>query len=164
MHEKSDPMTPYDIASQFGCNQDNSYLSWNPSDYGPGAVIINISHDTLRNPSFRTTRWTGDHMQLTLMSVPEDADTGLENYPHCDKFIRIEEGEGMVLMGDSPYNLYSRQPVDDKCAILIPVNTWHTLINTGDRPLKLFTIYSPAHHPPGTVHWTKRDSQADEYL
>ncbi|MEY8352833.1 cupin domain-containing protein [Lachnospiraceae bacterium 54-53] len=157
-------MTPNNsYISHSSCGPDNTYLSWDASDYGPVPLLINLTHDTLRNSTFRTTRWTGNHMQLTLMSIPEDRDAGLENHPKCDQFIRVEDGEGIILMGDSPYDLHFKQPVNDTCAVLIPANTWHKLINTGDRPLKLFSIYSPVHHHAGTVHWTKTDSDNDEH-
>jgi mannose-6-phosphate isomerase-like protein (cupin superfamily) len=98
-------------------------------------------------------------MQLALMSIPVNGETGLENNPEMDQFIRIETGEGLLLMGDSPYNLTFQEPVNDKCAIIIPANTWHNLINTGEDALKLFTIYSPVVQPFGAVHWKMDNSQ-----
>lgn len=135
----------------------------NTNDYGPAPFVFNIEEDTKKNTTFRTARWTGTYMQLTLMSIPKCQDIGLENHTHVDQFIRIEEGEGVVLMGDSPNNLYFKQPVYDNIAILIPAGTWHNLINTGNSPLKLYSIYAPVQHPPGTVHWTKADAQAEEH-
>lgn len=148
---------------QSTCEHDNTYLYWDTSDYGPTPLILNIEQDTLRNPAFRTTRWTGNYMQLTLMSIPEGGDIGLENHPDVDQFIRVEDGEGLVLMGNNANNLYFRQPVSNDYAILIPANTWHNLINTGNRPLKLYSIYAPVQHPFGTVHWTKADAEAAEH-
>lgn len=163
MHEKSEPMIPYNcFTCQSNCISDNAYLTWDANDYGPAPLVLNIVHDTLRNPSFRTTRWTGNHMQLTLMSIPVDGDIGLENHPEVDQFIRVERGEGLLLMGDSPYNLSIQQSVNSNCAVLIPANTWHNIINTGQEPLKLYSIYAPIQHSHGTVHWNKADSEAEE--
>ncbi|MDR1770462.1 MAG: cupin domain-containing protein [Hungatella sp.] len=145
--------------SHSNCVSDNTYLTWDINDYGPAPLVLNIVHDTLRNPTFLTTRWTGNHMQLALMSIPVNGETGLENNPEMDQFIRIETGEGLLLMGDSPYNLTFQEPVNDKCAIIIPANTWHNLINTGEDALKLFTIYSPVVQPFGAVHWKMDNSQ-----
>jgi len=162
MHEKSDSMISYNCyTSQTSCVSDNTYLSWDINDYGPAPLVLNIVHDTLRNPTFLTTRWTGNYMQLTLMSIPVDGEIGLENHPGLDQFIRIEEGEGLLLMGDSPYNLTFQEPVNNKCAVIVPANTWHNLINTGKEALKLFSIYSPSEYPFGTVHWRMDDSREE---
>ncbi|WP_349944306.1 cupin domain-containing protein [Lacrimispora sp. BS-2] len=148
--------------SHSNCVSDNAYLTWDINDYGPAPLVLNIVHDTLRNPTFLTTRWTGDHMQLALMSIPVNGETGLGNNPELDQFIRIESGEGLLLMGDSPYNLTFQEPVNDKCAIIIPANTWYNLKNTGEDALKLFTIYSPVVQPSGTVHWRMNDLKKGE--
>ncbi len=39
-------------------------------DYGPDPYVVDIEKDTLDNANFRTTRWTGKNIQLTLMSIP----------------------------------------------------------------------------------------------
>lgn len=147
---------------QSNCISDNTYLTWDANDYGPSPLVLNIVHDTLRNPTFRTTRWTGNHMQLTLMSIPAASNIGLENHSEVDQFIRVEAGEGLLLMGDSPYHLTFQQSVNENCAVLIPANTWHNIINTGNEPLKLYSIYAPIEHSFGTVHWTKADSDAEK--
>ena len=163
MHEKSEPMMPYKYhPCQSNCVSDNTYLTWDINDYGPAPLVLNIVHDTIRNPTFRTTRWTGNHMQLTLMSIPVGGDIGMENHSEEDQFIRVEQGEGLLLMGDSPYNFSFQQPVNDNCAVLIPANTWHNIVNTGDEPLKLYSLYSPPEHSSGTVHWKQSDSVAEE--
>nr|WP_314458612.1 cupin domain-containing protein [uncultured Clostridium sp.] len=138
-----------------------SYYSWDDNDYGPSPLILNINYETIRNPSFRTTRWTGQQMQLTFMSIPVGYEIGAENHPNEDQYICVIDGDGMICMGDSPYDLFYSHTVDNGCAILIPFNTWHNLINTGDRPLKIYCIYAPVVHRPDTVHWTKRDSDKE---
>ena len=101
-------------------------------------------------------------MQLTLMSINVGEDIGLEVHPNLDQFIRIEEGQGLVRMGDSRNNLNFQRRVYDDYAFIIPAGKWHNLINTGYKPLKLYSIYAPPQHPRGTVHETKEIAQAAE--
>ncbi|MBP1864700.1 mannose-6-phosphate isomerase-like protein (cupin superfamily) [Clostridium tetanomorphum] len=131
-------------------------------DYGPEPFVININEATKQNDTFRTALWTGDHLQLTLMSIKPGEDIGLENHPNLDQFIRIEEGEGLVKMGDRKNNLNFQRKVYDDIAIIIPAGKWHNIINTGNEPLKLYSIYAPPQHPYGTVHQTKADAEAAE--
>jgi len=132
-------------------------------DYGPEPFVVNIEEATKQNNNFRLALWTGCHLQLTLMSINVGEDIGLERHDYLDQFIRIEEGEGLVLMGDSECNLDFRRYVSDDYAIFVPAGKWHNLINTGNRPIKLYSIYAPPEHPHGTVHRTKADAEADEH-
>ena len=131
-------------------------------DNGPWPYALDIDAETKRNNNYRTTLWTGQHLQLTLMSLKPGEDIGLEVHPHLDQFIRVEAGQGLVLMGDRPDNMYFRQPVRDGWAFIIPANTYHNLVNTGRQPLKVYSIYAPPQHPPGTVHRTRADAMAAE--
>ena len=131
-------------------------------DYGPEPFVINIEEATKRNNTFRTALWTGEHLQLTLMSIKPGEDIGLEVHPNIDQFLRIEEGKGLVQMGGRRDYLDFQRRVEDNDAIIIPAGKWHNLINTGNRPLKLYSIYAPPQHPPGTVHETKADAEAAE--
>lgn len=124
-------------------------------DYGPKPFAINIDEATKQNNTFRTALWTGCNLQVTLMSIHVGDEIGLEVHPSGDQFIRIEEGEGLVKMGDSKCKLDFEQKVFDDFAIMIPAGKWHNIINTGDEPLKLYAIYAPPEHPRGTVHVTK---------
>ncbi|AGA70739.1 mannose-6-phosphate isomerase [Desulfitobacterium dichloroeliminans LMG P-21439] len=145
------------------------YNGYNPNgplfppsrDCGPHPFVVNIEQATLQNNTFRTALWTGSHLQLTLMSINVGDSIGLEIHPAVDQFLRIEQGQGLVMMGDSADRLYYQQRVGDDYAIVIPAGKWHNVINTGRVPLKLYSIYAPPQHPHGTVHTTKRD--ADEH-
>jgi mannose-6-phosphate isomerase-like protein (cupin superfamily) len=128
-------------------------------DYGPDPFVVNIEDATLQNSTFRTALWTGKHLQLTLMSINVGDDIGLEMHPDVDQFIRIEQGQGLVMMGDKKDNLYYRRQVCDDYVILIPAGKWHNLVNTGYVPIKLYSIYAPPEHPHGTVHKTKKDAE-----
>jgi mannose-6-phosphate isomerase-like protein (cupin superfamily) len=133
------------------------------SDYGPNPFVINIDKATKQNNTFRTALWTGNHLQLTLMSIRVGEDIGLENHPNLDQFLRIEQGQGLVMMGQSRGNLDFQRSVGDGSAVIIPAGTWHNLINTGNIPLKLYSIYAPPQHAKGTVHRTKADAMAAEH-
>lgn len=132
-------------------------------DHGPNPFVINIAQATKRNKAFRTTIWTGDFMQLTLMCIPVGGEIGLEIHPHVDQFIHIEQGLGIVKMGARKNDLRFQRNVCDGYAFVIPAGTWHNLINTGEIPLKLYSIYAPPQHPKGTVHLTKAEAEADEH-
>ncbi|KAB3526218.1 cupin domain-containing protein [Alkaliphilus serpentinus] len=132
-------------------------------DYGPEPFVVNIEEATKENTNFRTALWTGCHLQLTLMSIDVGEDIGLEKHPDVDQFIRIEEGQGLVMMGDSKDNLCFKKEVYDDYAILIPAGTWHNVVNTGCKPLKLYSIYAPPEHPRGTIHETKEDAEEDHH-
>lgn len=131
-------------------------------DYGPEPFAENIHAAALKNNAFRMALWTGNHLQVTLMSLNPGEDIGLEIHPGLDQFIRIEQGEGHVMMGSSQHNLDFQKMVYDDYAFIIPAGTWHNLINTGSIPLKLYSIYAPPQHPHGTVQQTKADAMAAE--
>jgi mannose-6-phosphate isomerase-like protein (cupin superfamily) len=134
-----------------------------PSEFGPYPFVTDISKATLNNNTFRTALWTGNHLQLTLMSIPPGEDIGLEMHPTVDQMLRIEDGQALVQMGDSKDYLYFRQPAYDDYAIFIPAGTWHNVTNTGSKPLKLYSVYAPPNHPRGTVHQTKAIAEASEH-
>ena len=123
----------------------------NLKDYGPSPFVVNIAEATKQNVFYRVALWTGEYLQLTLMSIDVNDEIGLEVHDDHDQFIRIEKGRGMVMMGDRRDQLDFRAQVYDGDAIFIPAGQWHNLINTGRRPLKLYSIYAPPEHPRGTV-------------
>lgn len=125
------------------------------TDFGPSPFVVDIEEATVQNNTFRTALWTGKHLQLTLMSINVGEDIGLEIHPHLDQFLRIEQGQGLVQMGESKNQLDFEANVYADYAIIIPAGTWHNLTNTGNEPLKLYSIYAPPQHPFGTVHETK---------
>lgn len=124
-------------------------------DHGPNPYVVNILEATLGNENYRTTIWTGQHLQVTLMTIKPGEDIGLEVHPDNDQFLRIEDGSGIVQMGDTDSDLTFKKDVKNDDAILIPAGKYHNVLNTSDKPLRLYSIYSPAHHPFGTIHKTK---------
>lgn len=97
------------------------------------------------------------------MSLNPGEDIGLEIHPNIDQFLRVEQGQGLVRMGQSKDNLNFERRVGNGYAIFVPAGTWHNVINTGIIPLKLYSIYAPPQHPRGTVFWTKADAAAAEH-
>ncbi|WP_318506234.1 cupin domain-containing protein [Bacillus sp. T3] len=132
------------------------------TDYGPKPFVININEASKQNNTYRTALWTGKHLQVTLMSLKAGEDIGLEIHPHVDQFLRVEQGEGIVQMGNSKGNLNFERRIKDDSAIMVPAGTWHNVTNIGNIPLKLYSIYAPPQHPRGTVHVTKSDAMAAE--
>lgn len=131
-------------------------------DYGPNPLVINIEEATEDNTVFRRALWTGSNFQITLMSIPRGGEIGLELHEHTDQFIRVEEGQGIVKMGKSKDNLDFNANIKSDYAVVIPAGTWHNIINSGNNPLKVYSIYAPPNHPKGTVHITKEDADASE--
>ncbi|KRE96466.1 hypothetical protein ASG89_31380 [Paenibacillus sp. Soil766] len=132
------------------------------ADYGTKPFAVNINEATKQNNTYRTALWTGTHLQVTLMSLNVGEDIGVEMHPDVDQFLRIEQGQGIVQMGTSKEIVHFERNVYDDSAIMIPAGTWHNLINTGNIPLKLYSIYAPPNHSFGTVHVTKGDALSAE--
>jgi mannose-6-phosphate isomerase-like protein (cupin superfamily) len=149
-------------APRFYSNDSDQSYKPRIKDFGPKPFVVDINKVTVQNNNYRTALWTGCHLQVTLMSLEVGEDIGLEVHPDLDQFLRIEQGQGIVMMGDRKERLDFQERVFDDFAILIPAGKWHNLINTGCIPLKLYSIYAPPQHPHGTVHRTKADAQAAE--
>ena len=131
-------------------------------DYGPKPFVINIAKAAKQNYVFRNVLWTGDHLQATLMCIPVGGDIGLEIHRNHDQFIRLEQGQGVVKIGDRKERLDFQVHVSNDYAIFIPAGKWHNIVNTSYVPLKLYSIYAPPEHPRGTVHATKENAEAAE--
>lgn len=131
------------------------------TDNDKKVYILDIEKATLDNTNFRTTLWTGEHTQLTVMSIEPGGEIGLEVH-HVDQFIRAEAGEATVYTGSDKESVAETGKLSADMAILVPAGTWHNFINTGSDTLKVYSLYSPAEHDPGTVHVTKAEADAAE--
>ena len=117
----------------------------------------NIEKDTLENRKFRKVLYTGIHSQLVLMSLRPKEDIGMETHTENDQFFRFEAGQGKVIIDGNEYE------VGDGVAIVVPAGAKHNIINVSDsKELKLYTIYSPAHHKDGIVRATKKEAEAND--
>ena len=120
-------------------------------DMGPQPWVFDIEEATKAGDNYRMSIWTGAYMQLVLMSLEPGEFIDLEVHNDHDQFFRIEKGEAQILMGKSKDDLYFDEMAYEDFAVMVPAGYWHQVINTGDTPLKLYTIYAPPEHPFGTV-------------
>jgi mannose-6-phosphate isomerase-like protein (cupin superfamily) len=116
----------------------------------------NIEEETLANNNFRKVLYTGKHCQLVLMSLKPKEDIGMEVHAENDQFFRFEQGQGKCIIDGNEYE------IRDGTVIIVPAGAEHNIINTSETEyLKLYTIYSPAHHKDGVVRGTKAEAEAD---
>ncbi len=130
----------------------------NLDDRGPIPYVVDVEKATLSNKNYRQSIWTGDYMQLVLMTLEPGEIIDLEVHRGHDQFIRVEKGKARVMMGLTEENLDFDKKVSDDWAVLIPAGYWHTIKNVGDSKLKLYTIYGPPEHPRGTINKTYEEA------
>jgi len=117
----------------------------------------NIEKDTLENNNFRKVLYTGKHSQLVLMSLAPNEEIGMEVHKENDQFFRFEKGRGKCIIDGNEYEL------KDGVAVVVPAGAEHNIINTSTtEELKLYTIYSPAHHKDGIMRATKVEAEDNE--
>jgi mannose-6-phosphate isomerase-like protein (cupin superfamily) len=114
-----------------------------------------IEKATKANEDFRRVLYTGKNLQLVVMTLPPGCDIGEEVHEDRDQFFRIEEGSGIVYIDGAPNR------VEDDFAVIVPAGARHNVVNDGDEPLRLYTIYGPPEHRDGTVHRDKEQAEAD---
>lgn len=122
-------------------------------------MVFNIKRCAMMNNYFRTALWTGENLQITLMCIPVGCDIGKEIHSDVDQFIKIQSGTARVVMGKCEDEADFCRRINSNDAVVIPANTWHNIINIGNTPLKLYSIYAPPQHPYSTLHKTKKDAQ-----
>lgn len=113
---------------------------------------IDIEEATIANTNFRKVLYTAPHSQLVLMNLLPGEEIGMEVHPQVDQFFRIEAGEAKAILNGEEVMLKNGS------VLIVPAGTEHNIINTGDEALKLYTLYSPANHPDGTIHATKDEA------
>jgi len=119
--------------------------------------VANIEKETLENENFRKVLYTSKHSQLVLMVLLPNEEIGMEVHPDNDQFFRFEKGQGKCVIDGNEYE------VKDGTAVVVPAGSQHNIINISEsEELKLYTIYSPAHHKDGIVRATKEEAEANE--
>ena len=117
----------------------------------------NIEEATLANNNFRKVLYTGEHAQLVVMSLLPSEKIDMEVHPDNDQFFRFESGEGKAELNGEMTHFKAED------VLIVPAGTFHEITNTSDtKPLKLYTLYSPSHHPAGTIHATKAEAEEVE--
>lgn len=107
--------------------------------------ISNLEETCLQNQEYRKILSTSNNQQIAVMSIKPQKDIEMEIHPHNDQFVKIEAGVGVLLIGKNSDHMYNLRK---GIAFIVPKNTYHQIINTSHtKLLKLFTIYSPPHHP-----------------
>ena len=132
-----------------------SYFS--QTDYGPESYVTNVSQMARKNENFRYAIWTGCNMQMTLMCIPSCDEIGLEMHKDTDQFLRVEQGCAVVKMGECKCRMDVRQYIQMGDVVFVPAGTWHNIINIGNCPLKLSSIYAPPNHPHGPIERTREE-------
>ena len=132
-------------------------------DIGPKPNAFDIENATKDNANYRTVAWSGKYLQVTLMSIEPGQSIGLEAHPDTDQFLRLDGGRGRVQMGPAKDELTFDSEVEDGWAIFVPAGVWHNVTNIGDEPMRLYAIYGPPDHEPGTVHDTQADAENDPH-
>lgn len=121
-------------------------------DFMKNGYVANIEEVTTENTDYRHVLYTGEHTQLVVMSIEPGDEIGEEVHDGIDQFIRVEDGScTVVLNGDQEHKL------EDDWAVIVPAGVKHNVINTGEKTLKLYSLYSPAEHKDGLVQPTKAD-------
>ena len=118
--------------------------------------VDDIEEMTEHNTDFRRVLYTGKRLQLVLMSILPGGEIGEEVHPDRDQFFRVEKGEGEVWIDGTMTR------IESDFAILVPAGARHNVKNTGNEPLKLYTLYGPPEHADGTVHATHAEAMASE--
>lgn len=119
--------------------------------------VKNIESETKSNSNFRKVEYTGKHSQLVLMSLKPKEEIGMEIHSENDQFFRIDEGSGKCVIDGNEYD------ISDGTAVVVPAGAEHNIINSSDnQDLKLYTIYSPAHHKEGIIRATREEAMENE--
>ena len=122
----------------------------------PRAKIVHVTHDAKENDAFRSVLFTGDRAQLVVMSLRPGEDIGQEVHADVDQILYVVAGDATAVIEDE------ESPFAAGSLFFVPRGTRHNVKNTGDEPLKLFTVYAPPQHADGTVHRTKADALKEE--
>ena len=118
--------------------------------------VDDIEDLTESNTDFRRVLYTGKHLQLVLMTLQPGEEIGEEVHDTHDQFFRFEKGKGQVVIDGKTHKIKADY------GVIVPAGARHNVINTGDKPLKLYTLYGPPEHRDGVVRATKAEAEAGE--
>lgn len=118
--------------------------------------VVDIETETVKNKNFRKVLYTGENVQLVLMTLKPKEDIGKEVHKDVDQFFRIDAGSGEAIINGKTHN------IKNGFAVLVPAGAEHNIVNTGNELLKLYTLYAPPHHKDKVIHKTKADAMNDK--
>ena len=118
--------------------------------------VDDIEDLTESNKDFRRVLYTGKHLQLVLMTLQPGEEIGEEVHDTHDQFFRFEKGKGQVVIDGVSHKIKADY------GVIVPAGARHNVVNTGDKPLKLYTLYGPPEHRDGVVRATKAQAAAGE--
>ena len=117
---------------------------------------VDILAEARKNEAFRREILTGEHEQVVVMTIPPGGEIGDEVHPDTDQVLTFVDGTGEARLDGET------SEVEPNDLVFVRAGTRHNFVNTGDKPLRLITIYAPPEHEPGTVHQTKAEADAAE--
>lgn len=129
------------------------------TDYGPGPLSVNLKKACEQNDNFRTVLWTGNGLQVVLMSLERAFSIDPYFSKTSDQIINVVDGSGLVKIGNSKDSFDYQSFLNESSSIIVPLNKWVTVLNLGNDPLKLYIIYAPPLFASGTLNKTKEDAK-----
>lgn len=117
--------------------------------------VDNIDRLTVSNENYRQVLYTGQHLQLVLMSLMPGEEIGEEVHEDRDQFFRVEAGEGEILIDGVVH------PIAEDFAMIVPAGARHNVRNVGAEPLKLYTLYGPPEHRRDVLQRTRADAEGE---
>lgn len=126
------------------------------TDDAKKGFVADIEELTTGNINFRQVLYTGEHLQLVLMSLEPGGEIGEEVHSEIDQFIRVEQGRGQAIINGARHDL------EDDDAVVVPAGARHNVVNTGGGPLRLYTVYGPPEHRDGVVRATRAEAVATD--
>lgn len=119
--------------------------------------VQNIVKRARENKYFREVLESGKNTQIVVMNISAGDEIGKETHTDNDQVLYMVDGEGKAIL-DGEEQIFEAGDI-----FLVNAGTEHNFINTGKSNLKIITTYSPPHHPPGTIHKTKKEAELAEY-
>lgn len=126
-------------------------------DHGNDPYVFSIPESVRWSNDYRRALWSGEHMQLLSMTIPQGEEIGIESHDGADQLVIVWEGSGEVMLGRSPNRMSCAEKLSAGSAVLIPAGCYHNIRNTSRLPMRLITVYSPMQEPYGTVQKNKPD-------
>lgn len=117
--------------------------------------LANIVTVTEQNTDFRKVLFTGTRSQLVIMNIPPGGEVGTETHTYTEQTLFFLSGTGEAVLNSKTSSI---GPGD---VVVVTPGTLHNFINTGNVPLKLYTVYAPPNHLDGTIEATKADADAN---